>query len=211
MEWKITIKYKHLSVFTLFCLAAIAYSQNSRINIYGAGAYNIPIGDFRGADIYPGKGNANEGSSINLGAQIRIFEKYFIGIESGYFKFGPRQKVANYNIYTYSVPFLLNVSYYLNQGDFRPYITAGAGVSRFALNVQTEFFEETSNKTVPLMALSAGMDMMIADHTAVFGFIQWSYAFSKDIDFKYEHFYTITPEFNFSFISFGLGIKYWIR
>ena len=76
-------------LFILF-MPVHSFSQNSKINIYSAGAYEIPYGDFSDEDIYSGKGNANEGSSINLGAQFRAFKKIFIGFESGYYKFGPR-------------------------------------------------------------------------------------------------------------------------
>ena len=80
MDWKIIIKSKIVLLILLFYLPDRVYCQYSIINIYGAGIYEIPYGDFRSDDIYPGKGNANEGSSLNLGSQYRIFNKVFVGI-----------------------------------------------------------------------------------------------------------------------------------
>ena len=196
-------------VFILF-MPVHTFSQNSKINIYSAGAYEIPYGDFSDEDIYSGKGNANEGSSINLGAQFRAFKKIFVGLESGYYKFGPREKIANYDIYISSFSFSMNISYYFFQTDFRPYVTFGTGISRTILNVQTEFFEESSVKMVPLINLTAGCEMMITEHAALFGFIRWSDAFTRGKRFSYDHFYTLKPEFNATFVGLGLGIKYWI-
>jgi hypothetical protein len=210
MELKITIKFKIIFLILIIYLPTLIYCQHSRINIYSAGVYEIPYGDFRSSDIFPGKGNANDGASFNLGSQFRVYDKVFIGIESGYYKFGPRKKVANYDVYTSSYSFVVNASYYFQQNDFRPYITFNIGISAAGLNVQTEFFEETSIVTVPFINFTIGSDMMITDHTALFVFIRLSDAFIKGKDFTYHHFQTLTPEFNANFIGLGAGYKYWI-
>jgi hypothetical protein len=210
MGWKIIIKSKIILSVLLLYLPGLVYCQYSKINIYGAGIYEIPYGDFRCDDIYPGKGNANEGSSINLGNQYRIFNKVFVGIESAYYKFGPRENVANYDVYTTSYSFVMNVSYYLQQNDFRPYVTFGVGISATTLNVLTEFFEETSTQKVPYINFIIGSDMMITNHTALSVIIRWSDAFIKDKSFTYDHFNTLKPEFNVNFVGLGLGFRYWI-
>lgn len=209
MESKITITIKNICIIILIFLPLSLYSQNSRINIYSAGTYEIPYGDFRSPDIYPGKGNANDGASFNLGSQIKLYKNLFIGIECAYTKFGPRKKVANYDIYVSLYSFVMNTTYYFQQNDFRPYITIGGGLSPTSLNVQTDFFEESSTETVTSINITIGCDMLITEHTALFGFTRWNDNFIRGKDFEFEHFQTLEPQFNENFIGFGAGIKYW--
>ena len=209
MESKITITYKIIYVIILIYTPFLVYSQSSRINIYAAGVYEIPYGNFRSPDIYPKKGNANDGASFTLGSQIKAYDKFFMGVESAYYKFGPREKVANYEVYQSIFSLVINATYYFQQSDFRPYFTLGAGISATSLNVQTEFFEESSTETIPFINIALGSDMLITEHTALFGFIRWSDAFSKGKKFEYDKFQTIAPDFNINFIGFGAGIKYW--
>ncbi|MEJ2543418.1 MAG: hypothetical protein P8Y99_05075 [Calditrichaceae bacterium] len=210
MGSKITITTKSISVIILIFIPILVYSQNSRINIYSSGVYEIPYGDFRNPDIYPGKGNANDGASFNLGSQFKVYEKFFIGVESDYHKFGPRKKVANYEVYTSLYTFILNGSYYYQLNDFRPYALFGLGISATSLNVKTDFFKESSTQIVPFLNISLGCDMMVTEHAALFGLIRWSDALIEGRNYSYDHFQTLTPEFNASFIGFGAGIKFWI-
>lgn len=202
---------RFLLLFILFYIPLYAYTQHSNINIYGSGAYEIPYGDFAHEDIYNVSGNADEGSSINLGSQCHIYNAFFIGVESAYNKFGPGKKVANHDIYASSISLIINISHYFKQGDFRPYAAFGTGVSRTTLTMQTEISEESSTQTVALININTGCDMMITDHAALFCFVRWSDGLTKNKSFTYRNFHTLTPKFNFTFIGLGLGYKYWFK
>ncbi|MBN1406680.1 MAG: DNA alkylation repair protein [Calditrichaceae bacterium] len=209
LKYLIMKSLRLLIILFIMNIPALIYSQHSKFNIYVAGAYEIPYGDFRTPDIYPEKGNANDGASFTLGSQIEAYDKLFMGVESAYYKFGPREKVANYEVYQSIFSFVINSTYYFQQSDFRPYFTLGAGISATALNVQTDFFEESSAETIPFINIALGSDMLITEHTALFGFIRWSDSLIKRKNFEYEHFQTLKPEFNANFLGFGAGIKYW--
>ncbi|MEJ2052896.1 MAG: hypothetical protein P8X42_03160 [Calditrichaceae bacterium] len=204
------MKTKTIIVLLILIFPCLVYSQNIKMNVYGAGAYKIPLGSFRYPDIYPRKGNANEGAGLNAGYQIQTFDKIYVGIHSGYQKFGPRQQVANYNIYTRAYSILLNVSYYFKQKDFRPYAALGFGLSSVVFQVETEFFEESSAKWAPQSDLCLGCDMMVTGHTALFAVLRWSNIWFRNKQFEYKNFYTVSPDFNAAVIGFEVGIKYWI-
>jgi len=53
--------------------------------------------------------------------------------------------------------------------------------------------------------------MMITDHAALFGFIKWIDIFTRNKEFVYNKFQTITPQFNINILGFGAGYKYWLH
>lgn len=196
----------YVTLILIFSCSMSAQSSVKSLSVLAGGEF--PYGDFADEDIFSGNGNADRGNSLKTKLEFHTALNFAVGFESGYYRFGEKKQVQDFDFSIQSIPLEMYIAYYFFQGQTSPFVSTGFGVNFLNFSFDRTDLSDSDFKLLGNFTGSVGVNAKVSNRSSIILLGQWRIISSKDDRFSFEKAsLVLIPGFNATFFSLSAGYR----